>query len=138
MFVLHTGGTIGSLIDSSNSVKFDPTFLRKRIADSKLLIDLNDTNRATELFHCNERPFILKTGVRFHEAHPDVAAIAFYLLEYDPQFGSEDLRSDDWMQMIETVTSVYNEFDGIVVMHGTNTLAYTASMFSFMLQVFNF
>lgn len=55
---------------------------------------------------------------------------------------TEDFRSvdsanifpEDWAALAERIGQVCGEYQGIVVIHGTDTLAYTSSMLSFMLQ----
>lgn len=39
-----------------------------------------------------------------------------------------------WVQLAEKIAECYNDYDGFVVLHGTDTLAYTASALSFMLE----
>ena len=41
---------------------------------------------------------------------------------------------DDWLQISRDISDCYKMFDGFVVLHGTDTLAYTASALSFMLE----
>lgn len=47
---------------------------------------------------------------------------------------SANIFPDDWAALAVRIGQVYLEHDGIVIIHGTDTLAYTASMLSFMLQ----
>ena len=48
---------------------------------------------------------------------------------------SSNIQPEEWQTMAEAVHSCVQEgFDGVVITHGTDTLAYTASMLSFMLQ----
>jgi len=51
----------------------------------------------------------------------------------DPLLDSADMTPDDWVRIARVITSRYAEFDGFVVVHGTDTLAYTASALSFLL-----
>lgn len=46
---------------------------------------------------------------------------------------SSDLAPADWTHLAEAIRSHYNAYDGFVVVHGTDTMAYTASAISFML-----
>ncbi len=39
-----------------------------------------------------------------------------------------------WIQLGEIIDEYYSEFDGFIVLHGTDTMAYTASATSFMLE----
>ena len=47
---------------------------------------------------------------------------------------SSNIQPEEWQQMAMAVLSAREHCDGIVITHGTDTMAYTASMLSFMLQ----
>lgn len=46
---------------------------------------------------------------------------------------SSNIQPEEWQLIARTVFEQRGEFDGIVITHGTDTMAYTASMLSFML-----
>ena len=50
---------------------------------------------------------------------------------------SANIFPEDWSKLAERISEVRNDYDGIVVIHGTDTLAYTSSMLSFMLRNIN-
>ena len=50
---------------------------------------------------------------------------------------SANIFPEDWSKLAERISQVRNDYDGIVVIHGTDTLAYTSSMLSFMLRNIN-
>ena len=50
---------------------------------------------------------------------------------------SANIFPEDWSKLAEHIGGIRNDYDGIVVIHGTDTLAYTSSMLSFMLQNIN-
>jgi len=50
---------------------------------------------------------------------------------------SANIFPEDWKLLAKHISEVRNNHDGIVVIHGTDTLAYTSSMLSFMLQNIN-
>ena len=50
---------------------------------------------------------------------------------------SSDIRPEDWIQLVQCIAQKYEAFDGFVILHGTDTLAYTASAVSFMIQPLN-
>ncbi|MCH5235603.1 MAG: asparaginase [Muribaculaceae bacterium] len=63
------------------------------------------------------------------------------MLDYDIQhyqfshpIDSSDMNPEHWSQIVKIIDYNYNDFDGFVVLHGTDTMAYTASALSFMLQ----
>lgn len=47
---------------------------------------------------------------------------------------SSNIQADEWITIARSVYEALPDYDGIVVTHGTDTMAYTASMVSFMLQ----
>ena len=47
---------------------------------------------------------------------------------------SANIFPDDWAALAVKIGQIYMNYEGIVIIHGTDTLAYTASMLSFMLQ----
>lgn len=55
-------------------------------------------------------------------------------VQFDPPIDSSDMSLDHWRDMASVIDSHYDEYDGFVVLHGTDTMAYTASALTFMLQ----
>jgi len=53
---------------------------------------------------------------------------------FDPPIDSSNMGPAHWRQLVAIIASRYHEFDGFVILHGTDTLAYTASALSFMLS----
>ena len=56
------------------------------------------------------------------------------LHEYDPILDSSNLRPRDWLEIARDIVARADDFDGFVVLHGTDTMAYTASALAFMLR----
>lgn len=56
-------------------------------------------------------------------------------LTLDPLFckGSSNLRDSDWLEIAREVLKVSASCDGVIVTHGTDTMAYTASALSYLL-----
>lgn len=50
---------------------------------------------------------------------------------------SANIFPEDWSVMAQHISELRNNYDGIVVIHGTDTLAYTSSMLSYMLRNIN-
>ena len=53
---------------------------------------------------------------------------------FDPAIDSSDVRPEFWVELAELIKENYSRYDGFVVLHGTDTMAFTASMLSFMLE----
>ena len=54
--------------------------------------------------------------------------------EYEPLLDSSNMTPADWLKIATDISKRHNAFDGFVVLHGTDTMAYTASALPFMLQ----
>jgi L-asparaginase len=55
-------------------------------------------------------------------------------ISFDPPVDSSNMEPHLWVKLAEIIRENYAKFDGFVVLHGTDTLAYTASALSFMLK----
>ncbi len=58
----------------------------------------------------------------------------FTIHEYTPLMDSSDMTPEDWQHIAEDIKAHYDDYDGFVILHGYNTMAYTASALSFMLE----
>jgi len=65
-------------------------------------------------------------------AYPEMPEIV--VNEYDNLIDSSNITPEDWYRISEDIKSHYDDFDGFIVLHGTDTMAYTASALSFMLE----
>lgn len=57
--------------------------------------------------------------------------------ELSPLLDSSDMTVTEWNRIGTVIANNYDAFDGFVVLHGTDTMAYTASALSFMLENLN-
>ena len=60
--------------------------------------------------------------------------IYYYIKEQETIIDSSDMSMDDWMKIAKDVELYYKDFDAFVILHGTDTLAYTASALAFILE----
>ncbi len=56
------------------------------------------------------------------------------LIEFDPLLDSSNVSAKEWNRIGMVIAENYDDYDGFVVLHGTDTMAYTASALSFMLE----
>ncbi|MDM7925508.1 MAG: asparaginase [bacterium] len=137
VFILYTGGTIGM----GPREPEDPSSPLEPKSIGELFRFLPDFSLYGE-----------KRGGRYRNDGPNPRAVeagrgGLPFLELDNgntiRFGSasferpvdsSDVGPSDWRRMAETIASVYGDYDGFVILHGTDTMAYTASALSFMLQ----
>ncbi len=71
---------------------------------------------------------------------PDLAAPAmpdYTFVELSPLLDSSDMSVGDWNRVGREIADRYTDYDGFVILHGTDTMAYTASALSFMLKNLN-
>lgn len=54
--------------------------------------------------------------------------------QYDPLLDSPNMTPGDWSRIATDICDHYEEYDGFIVLHGTDTMAYTASALAFMLD----
>lgn len=58
----------------------------------------------------------------------------YTLHAYATPIDSSNATPQDWQQIGRDIAAHYNDYDGFVVLHGTDTMAYTAAALSYMLQ----
>ena len=59
---------------------------------------------------------------------------SFELFELSPLLDSSNMAVAEWNRIGKKIADLYDDFDGFVILHGTDTMAYTASSLSFMLE----
>ena len=66
---------------------------------------------------------------------PEVAKFGHRIdtVSFSPLIDSSDVRPDFWVLLATLIKERYEEYDGFVILHGTDTMAYSAAMLSFML-----
>ncbi len=77
--------------------------------------------------------------LNFREIESEIPALKRLGVEIEYHEGftpidSSDVTPAEWARLAETIRDNYSRFDGFVVLHGTDTMAYTASALSFMLE----
>ena len=67
---------------------------------------------------------------------PEFAAIETGIDSYQftPPIDSSDMTPRFWSQLVRIIADRYDDYDGFVILHGTDTMAFTASALSFMLE----
>ena len=54
--------------------------------------------------------------------------------QFNPPIDSSDMSPQLWIDLSHVIADNYDQYDGFVVLHGTDTMAYTASALSYMLE----
>ncbi|SMB85644.1 asparaginase [Pasteurella testudinis DSM 23072] len=58
----------------------------------------------------------------------------FIVHEYDELIDSANMTPEHWQQIADDIKKHYHNYDAFIILHGTDTMAYTASALSFMLE----
>ncbi len=59
---------------------------------------------------------------------------AYTINEYSPLLDSSNMTPQDWLTIAQDIVTHYDDYDAFVILHGTDTMAYTASALAFMLK----
>ncbi len=67
----------------------------------------------------------------------EASEVAVDLYPFTPLIDSSNVNPTNWSKLAHVIYDQYEEYDGFVVTHGTDTMSYSASALSFMLQNLN-
>jgi lysophospholipase len=112
--VLYTGGTIG-MVEGEEGYAPVSGALSQRLEAMPQFCDPSAPPLTMPLS---------RFGVRVH----------YQIVECPPILDSSNMDPADWVRIAQAVEAHYNDWDAFVILHGTDTLAYTASALSFMLE----
>ena len=65
---------------------------------------------------------------------PEVAGLCELDVVQPMNIDSTNMRPADWMRIRDEIVRAYDAYDGFVVLHGTDTMAYTAAALSYLIQ----
>lgn len=70
------------------------------------------------------------------EEVPELGKFAYRIDTYtfDPLIDSSDIEPSLWLSLADLIEEKYDEYDGFVILHGTDTMAYSAAALSFMIE----
>jgi len=72
--------------------------------------------------------------ITYHVPELDKFGFNLESVSFNPVKDSSNIDPEVWIKMAETIEENYEKYDGFVVLHGTDTMAYSASALSFMLE----
>jgi L-asparaginase len=83
--------------------------------------------------YCPEPGYLQRQMAQMPELeHPSMPAYTIH--EYAPLLDSSNMTPAEWVKIAHDIDAHYARYDGFVVLHGTDTMAYTASALPFMLH----
>ncbi|KAF7252124.1 60 kDa lysophospholipase [Varanus komodoensis] len=130
VLVLNTGGTIG--MGGTESDGGLAPQMNKLVAALKKMPMLHDEEYARAAQLCESSEFADNTLVL--PLSKRKKRIIYTILEYSPLLDSCNMTTDDWAKIAKDLETYYEKYDGFVILHGTDTMAYTAAALSFMCE----
>jgi len=127
---IYTGGTIGMKPTARGYVPA-PSYL-------------NTLVRTLPMFHDEEARCLIPASLYTSKRGLGVPMITpeddhgerccFRFLNYDPLLDSSDMNYTHWARIASDIVNFYDSFDSFLILHGTDTMAYTATALSFFLS----
>ena len=73
---------------------------------------------------------------QIQEEVPDLSRLEINLqvVTFTPPIDSSNMTPAIWVKIANTIERNYSKYDGFVILHGTDTMAYTASALSYMFE----
>ncbi|BFZ07645.1 hypothetical protein BsWGS_10683 [Bradybaena similaris] len=124
VLVVYTGGTIG-MVTQDGVYKPKANCLVQKL-------------REMPIFDCKNADVVLTPDLEdFLILQPSVKDrrhVVYKIVEFDPLLDSSNMVIADWIKIAACIKENYQDYDGFVVLHGTDTMAYSASALSFMCE----
>ncbi|XP_066531886.1 L-asparaginase 1-like isoform X2 [Hoplias malabaricus] len=138
VYVLYTGGTFGMKKNTEGRlIPQDLETLKDFIINHTILYVRNPG----ESDDCVRKRIVTKDG--FITLYPQLAddvpetkgkpTILYKMEALEPPIDSSSITPEHWRQMAEKIKDNKHDFDGFVIIHGTDTMAFTSSALSFIL-----
>ncbi|EDX13557.1 L-asparaginase [Drosophila simulans] len=124
--VIYVGGTIGMIRNESGALHTEPKVLARQLQEFPSCHDRNYTSKD------NDGPMMVLPAVSGAPYR-----VLYDLVEFCPLMDSSCMGFCDWKRIANEVGKTYKSYDGFVILHGTDTLAYSASALAFMLESLN-
>uniref|UniRef100_A0A671UYF4 asparaginase n=1 Tax=Sparus aurata TaxID=8175 RepID=A0A671UYF4_SPAAU len=136
VLVINTGGTIGMTLHDNvlapkanafvQSLRKLPIIHDELYAQQTCLYNYYGSDNTLNLI---DKPLPLSSRLS-----KDNKRIIYTVIEYNPLLDSSNMTTEDWGRIGKDIEKNYENFDGFVILHGTDTMAYTASALSFMCE----
>lgn len=151
ILVIYAGGTIGMMKDAEHGYCPIPGYLHRTLAERPNFHDPAFFNSVEncELYLSPEysligskEPSSPSSSAFFEYAgHPLITPpsihnkrMLYFVLEYERLLDSSNMTMSDWIRIATDIERYYHKFDAFLVLHGTDTMSYTASALSFLLE----
>lgn len=118
VLMIYTGGTIG-MKNTPRGYAPESSYLESKLASMYQFHDPEWTDHGDS--------HVMPTSLYGKR-------VSWSILEYCPLMDSSNMGMDDWLRIAADIGAHYHDFDAFVVLHGTDTMSYTASALSFVLE----
>ncbi|CBQ70411.1 related to l-asparaginase [Sporisorium reilianum SRZ2] len=129
---LYAGGTIGMVRkDASSGFAPYPSFLTETFRSQSRFHDPHGDS----IFSWSDSHLELQLPTLITpRGGANGKRVRYAVLEYDPLLDSSEMDIPDWIRLATDISLNYQNFDAFIVLHGTDTMAYTASALSMLLE----
>lgn len=121
VLMIYTGGTIG-MINTDKGYTIKKGFLYQNIKANKYLCD-------TAYTYFNAKDDFMISPLSIYKRR-----IWFKLHEFEQIRDSSTFDTEDWINIATMIEQEYENYDAFIILHGTDTMAFTASALSFMFE----
>ncbi|XP_043118144.1 60 kDa lysophospholipase-like [Puntigrus tetrazona] len=128
VLVINTGGTIGMVLHDGG-LSPEPNALIKTLRKLSILHDEKyaEQTKLYDSYKPEDKTLVLPQS-KLNKR------VVYTFLEYCPLLDSSNMTPDNWSTIGKDIQKYYEQYDGFVILHGTDTMAYTASALSFMCE----
>uniref|UniRef100_A0A8D8SFW5 asparaginase n=1 Tax=Cacopsylla melanoneura TaxID=428564 RepID=A0A8D8SFW5_9HEMI len=123
VLVIYTGGTIGMIINKEGVLAPKANEFENKIRQNPLMHDPEYLQTRADKIDYLALP-AMKNNKR----------VLYKVLEHKSLLDSSNMTVSDWINIATDVFDCYAYFDGFVILHGTDTLCYSAAALSFMFE----
>lgn len=148
ILVIYAGGTIGMMKDPEHGYCPIPGYLHRTLAERPNFHDSSFFNNVdncelylTPEYSLSGSPSSSSATSFEYAGHPLITPpsihnkrMLYFILEYEKLLDSSNMTMSDWIRIASDIERYYHKFDAFLVLHGTDTMSYTASALSFLLE----
>lgn len=125
--IVCTGGTIGMVMcPETKAYKPAVGFLEREMKTIRPLYDPEYQYKDSDIL-TDHQPCATPISIYGRR-------MIYCIEELDPALDSANMNMADWARIAKVINKFYTKFDGFVVVHGTDTMCYTASALSYILE----
>ncbi|KAK4689658.1 L-asparaginase, partial [Tremellales sp. Uapishka_1] len=131
VLVLGTGGTIASEPTPEGFTPLRNQNFFRRIRRHPQLSD-NFSSESTPVSAQPAGECLRYPRLRTPELDDEGSQVSYDILDLASHKDSSEMTTNDWNKIAALITAYYGDYDGFIILSGTDTLAYTASILSFL------